>query len=173
MQIVVPRLILGLLLVGTLFPVLAIAGLGWSLMTMGTAFTAMFHGKVLFGLSWLLWSVCAFYGLVVVAELLVHYWHSPWRNPPTPMLRRSAIGLVMWWVSFPLLIPVARSDATFGAYAVGMSILLIPVPLIVSVLLLYNYLRARRAANSTPHTDARASAAPDQPPSARAGERGR
>ena len=31
----------------------------------------------------------------------------------------------------------------------------------------------RKPSNSTPHTDARASAAPDQPPSARAGERGR
>jgi hypothetical protein len=143
MQIVVPRIVLGLIAVGTLFPVLAVAGLGWSLMMMGAAFTAMFKGQPLFGFSWLLWSVCAFYGLIVVAELLVHYWRSPWRNPAVPKFRRSVIGLAMGWVSFPFLIPVARSDAMFGAYAAGMSILLIPVPLVVSLLLLYNYLSGR------------------------------
>jgi len=155
MQIVAPRIVLALVVLGTLFPVLAIAGLGWSVMMMGAAFTAMFHGKLLSGFSWLLWSVCSFYGLIVVAELLVHYWRSPWRNPAMPMFRRSVIGLVMGWVSFPLLIPVARSDAMFGPYAVGMSILLIPVPLVVSLLLLYNYLQARRVANSTFEGDAR------------------
>jgi uncharacterized membrane protein len=73
-----------------------------------------------------------------------------------PKFRRSVVGLVMGWASFPLLIPVSQSDATFANYGIIMSILLIPVPLVVFLMLLYNYLQARRmAANSTFEGDAR------------------
>jgi hypothetical protein len=145
MGIAIPRIVLVLLAIGTLFPLLALCGLGWSAMMMAAAFTMIYKGAAANGALLLAWSICAFYGLIVVIELLVHFWRSPWQNPQGRTLVHSVAGLAMGWVSIPLLLPALGRDPMVGAYAFFLSIMLIPVPLAISLLLATNFLRQRAA----------------------------
>jgi hypothetical protein len=123
---------------------LAIVGLFWSVLMMAASFGMMLKESALDGLLLLIWSICAFYGLIVVIELLVHYWKSPWANPLRPGFGRSVVGLVMGWMSIPLLLATPmRSELAVGAYAFFLSILIIPTPLAVSLLFVFNFFRQR------------------------------
>jgi len=66
------------------------------------------------------------------------------------------------------LAPSGGPDAVGWAFAIGALI----IWFVVFLGVWFAILRHMRS-NSTPHTDARGSAVPDQPPSGRAGERGR
>lgn len=150
MNIAVPRLVLALLVIGSLFPLTAVGGLFWSAMMMGWGLTMMYKGAIAGGLLMLVWSACAFYGLVIVIELVAHFWRSPWENPRGRVLIRSVTGLVMGWVSIPLLIPTVGRDPLVGGYAFGASLLLVPVSLAISLWLAGNYIRQRRQGNLRP-----------------------
>jgi hypothetical protein len=67
----------------------------------------------------------------------------------------------------PLIAPGAKPTFYWDSLAVG------ALSIACIVFLISCKFEQKLPANSTPHTDARPSALPDRPPSARAGERGR
>jgi hypothetical protein len=107
----------------------------------------------------------------------VLYWlvlNSVLRLFPRSGVNRVSLGLTsaaaggLVAVAAWALLKLVLTGATRGPFP---TIFLLPTGILVGLIL--GWLAKVERPNSTPHTDARASTALDQPPSARAGERGR
>lgn len=140
MRIFGARILIGAIVLGTLFPITAAAGLWGLALIMATGFGAVWTGRAHMGVPLVVWSTLAFYGLVTVIELVAHFWRTPFESLNGKSFVRHVIGLAFGWLAVLSLVLASVFGVTtryvgsgWSLYLVACSILVIPTALPITL----------------------------------------
>jgi hypothetical protein len=145
------RLLLGTIVLGTLFPITAAVGLWGCAMVMASGFGAILAGRVQLGFPLVAWSALAFYGLATLIELMAHFWRTPHQSPKDKSFSRHVTGLAFGWLAVvaSAVGVITRTEyAEWSFYAVVYSISLIPTALALTFWLWLARARSRAAGSA-------------------------
>ena len=152
MRIFGARILLGAIVLGTLFPLTAAVGLLVIVLTMAYGFDAIWTGKAGMGVPLVAWSTLAFYGLVTLIELVAHFWRTPFESTNGKSFVRHVIGLAFGWLAifslvlasvFGVTTRYVGSDSSLNL--VACSIFLIPTALPITLWFWVTRSRSRTA----------------------------
>lgn len=139
------RLLLATIFVITGMPIITPAGLLYGTIFIAHGFSLIYEGEVLRGVLLVtVWSF-AFYGLLTLWSLAIHFWNKPLENPTRAKLKRNVAGLVMGLLAVPALwTSSVVDDGLFRPYTMLASAFTVPSALFFILLLGRNSFRAHR-----------------------------